>query len=114
MFSGVLFISAALSGIKLRKEGITYPRSFMSIHKLSSVGGILLLAIFFNKSYEMSFSEISVEVIFVFALMALLIISLFSGGLLSHKDEKNKLLENTHRISSFLSFLLLIVIAIIL
>lgn len=113
IFSCVLFVSAAISGIKLRKGEAPYSKAFLSIHKLSSMAGILLLAIYFNNILELSFSEISVEMIFVFALVALLITSIFSGGLLSHKDEKNKSLENTHRISSFLSFLLLIVIAII-
>ena len=113
IIAGLLLVSAGITGFKLRKEGAPYPKIILHIHKFLSLAAIILLVIFFVKELDFSFNTKSAEFISVLGLAALLIISMISGGLLSHKDEKNSSLENVHRISSFLSILLLVLIAVV-
>ncbi|MFC2137237.1 hypothetical protein ACFLTE_03580 [Bacteroidota bacterium] len=107
---GVLFILIALSGIWLSKLGRPLNNGVFTIHKLITVGTIILLVISTIKQHIFS-QTVKIENIILLISGVALTISFITGALLSFGKLVNKFILTIHKISPIIliiSFILYI------
>lgn len=102
------FLLMILSGIWLSRKGKPYNLILFNIHKMISLGAILmttLALLFYSRDYALS----SINITLIICTAILFIILLLTGGLLNIKKEMPRFVLITHRITplivSVLAFL---------
>lgn len=97
----ILLLVIIISGVWLKRRGTPYSRLVITAHKLISLAFIAMGVIAVKKAIE--FYGVSITDIVLLAFLALaIIISLVSGGIMSHHNSATRWLVILHTVSSFL------------
>ena len=100
--TGLFFLFIFLSGYWLRHSGKPYNVIVLTIHKLISVAGLVLLVIIMIRSNQgdaLSTIELIVGVFAGLSFLSLIV----TGGLLSSKKEMPAIVSKLHKIAPYLT-----------
>jgi hypothetical protein len=102
LFASLSFFIVLISGIWLTRAGKPYSALLLNVHKLISLAGVVLLALFVRQQGRVS--ELPSALIAVNAVSGLLLVaSIVTGGLVSVDRPMPRTILFAHRVMPFLS-----------